>query len=218
MPAPDADVLKTAAAVASSGVPVLVMTYWNPVERHGVDRFARALPTRGGRRLITPDLIPDEAAPDRRQRRVRARPRLPGIAELHGRPDRCGRRSLARVFWMRPRSRWRLGPGPDHGAQAPELVARVRTLTDQPVGVGLGVSTGPRAAEVAGYADGVIVGSAFVRCLLDAPDEARGVAAVAALAADLARGVRNPRRTDGEPAVASRGLSPRHRYREECRR
>jgi tryptophan synthase alpha chain len=59
-----------------------------------------------------------------------------------------------------------------------------------PVGVGLGVGNGVQAAEVASYADGVIVGSAFVRTLLDAPDEAAGARAAAVLAADLAAGCR----------------------------
>jgi tryptophan synthase alpha chain len=75
------------------------------------------------------------------------------------------------------------------GAAAATLVGRVRSLApDIPVCVGLGVSTGDQAAEVAGFADGVIVGSALVRRLLDAPD-ARGVAAVRDLAAELAAGV-----------------------------
>jgi tryptophan synthase alpha chain len=56
--------------------------------------------------------------------------------------------------------------------------------------VGVGVSTGAQAAEVASYADGVIVGSAFVRAVLDAPTPAAAAAAVAALASDLAAGVR----------------------------
>ncbi|HEX7805977.1 MAG TPA: tryptophan synthase subunit alpha, partial [Cellulomonas sp.] len=47
--------------VAASGAPVLVMTYWNPVLRYGVDAFARDLASAGGAGLITPDLIPDEA-------------------------------------------------------------------------------------------------------------------------------------------------------------
>ncbi|MDT4937928.1 MAG: tryptophan synthase alpha chain, partial [Pseudonocardiales bacterium] len=73
---------------------------------------------------------------------------------------------------------------------AESLVARVRALApDVPVCVGLGVSDGGQAAEVAAFADGVIVGSAFVRRLLDAPG-ASGVAAVRDLAADLAAGVR----------------------------
>jgi tryptophan synthase alpha chain len=76
------------------------------------------------------------------------------------------------------------------GTAAATLVARTRRVTDLPVAVGLGVSSGNQAAEVAAFADGVIVGSAFVRLLLDAPDEASGVKAVAALAAELADGVR----------------------------
>jgi tryptophan synthase alpha chain len=76
------------------------------------------------------------------------------------------------------------------------LVARARTAvealgTDLPIGVGLGVSNGDQAAEVASYADAVIVGSAFVRTLLDAQgDRAAGLAALRRLTEDLADGVR----------------------------
>ncbi len=76
------------------------------------------------------------------------------------------------------------------GAQAEDLVRRTRATTDTPVCVGLGVSNAAQAAEVAGFADGVIVGSAFVKRMLDAPDAAAGVEGVRALAADLAKGVR----------------------------
>jgi tryptophan synthase alpha chain len=63
--------------------------------------------------------------------------------------------------------------------------------TDLPIGVGLGVSNGDQAAEVASYADAVIVGSAFVRTLLDAgTDREAGLAALRRLTDDLARGVR----------------------------
>jgi tryptophan synthase alpha chain len=79
-------------------------------------------------------------------------------------------------------------------AAAPRLVARVRPVTDLPVGVGLGVGTGAQAATVASYADGVIVGSALIRCLLEAPDPAAGEAALRGLAAELAQGVRAVRR------------------------
>jgi tryptophan synthase alpha chain len=76
------------------------------------------------------------------------------------------------------------------GSAAADLVARVRPVTDLPVCVGLGVSDGRQAAEVAAFADGVIVGSAFVRRMLDASDPAEGAGAVRALAVDLAAGVR----------------------------
>ena len=55
------DVLRTVEAVAAAGVPVLVMTYWNPIDRYGVDAFARDLASVGGSGLITPDLTPEEA-------------------------------------------------------------------------------------------------------------------------------------------------------------
>ncbi len=71
-------------------------------------------------------------------------------------------------------------------AAAPALVERTRPHTHLPVAVGLGVSTAAQAADVAAYADGVIVGSAFVRLLLDAETPNAGVAAVGRLAADLA--------------------------------
>jgi tryptophan synthase alpha chain len=73
---------------------------------------------------------------------------------------------------------------------APALVERLRKVTDKPVGVGLGVRDGAQAAAVTGYADGVIVGSALIRCLLDTPDLAAGLSALRTLGADLASGVR----------------------------
>ena len=54
-----ADVLKVVEAVAATGVPTLVMTYWNPVERYGVERWAADLAAAGGAGLITPDITPD---------------------------------------------------------------------------------------------------------------------------------------------------------------
>ena len=70
------------------------------------------------------------------------------------------------------------------------LVARAKAVTETPVAVGLGVSNGGQAAEVATYADGVIVGSAFVRCLLDHDDHTDQLNALTALTDDLAQGVR----------------------------
>jgi tryptophan synthase alpha chain len=68
------------------------------------------------------------------------------------------------------------------------------TAGDLPVGVGLGVRDGDQAAQVGSYADGVIVGSALVRCLLDASTPDEGLAALRTLTADLASGVRRAAR------------------------
>ncbi len=184
-----ADVFRTVAAVAGTGVPTLVMTYWNPVERYGVRAFARDLAAAGGAGLITPDLIPDEAdewlsaaeehdldrvflvAPSSTDERIAAT-----VAACRGFVYAT---SVMGVTGARART----------SDAAPRLVERTRAAGDLPVGVGLGVSDGRQAAEVAGYADGVIVGSALVRCL--APEtEHRGPEAVRRLTEDLAAGVR----------------------------
>jgi len=76
------------------------------------------------------------------------------------------------------------------GAGAEQLVAATRAAGAARVCVGLGVSTGAQAADVARFADGVIVGSALVRCLLDHEDEDAALDALRAKTAELARGVR----------------------------
>ncbi|WBB91821.1 tryptophan synthase subunit alpha [Verrucosispora sp. WMMC514] len=188
------DTLRIVEAVAATGAPVVTMTYWNPIERYGVDAFARDLAAAGGTGLITPDLIPEEAG------------------EWLAASDEYG---LDRTFLVAPSSTdERLAMTAAHcrgfvyataimgvtGARsqtsqaAPVLVSRVREVTDLPVGVGLGVGTGAQAATVAGYADAVIVGSALIRCLLDAPDEAAALTALRTLSAELSDGVHHPAR------------------------
>jgi tryptophan synthase alpha chain len=73
---------------------------------------------------------------------------------------------------------------------ASELVTRVRRVTDLPVAVGLGVSNAEQAAEVAMYADGVIVGSAFIKLVLEAESFEASIVAVRSLAQQLSAGVR----------------------------
>jgi tryptophan synthase alpha chain len=75
-------------------------------------------------------------------------------------------------------------------SRAEELVKRIRVHTQLPVAVGLGVSTSEQAHEVARFADGVIVGSAFVKAILEQPDLSKAVAAVIQLSKGFARGVR----------------------------
>src|SRR4051794_29721241 len=184
------DVLRTVEAVAATGVDVVVMTYWNPVLRFGVDRFAAQLREAGGRGLITPDLIPDEAADWLAAAEAAGLDRVFLVAPSSS-PARIARTVDACRGWIYAASTMGVTGARDATSSvAPGLVARVREATDLPVGVGLGVSSGAQAVEVASYADGVIVGSAFVRPLLDADDEGAGVRAVAALAEELAAGVR----------------------------
>jgi tryptophan synthase alpha chain len=185
-----ADVLRTVQEVAQTGVPVLIMTYWNPVDHYGVPAFAADLASAGGSGLITPDLTPEEA-----------QPWLAAAAE-HG---------LDPVFLVAPSSsRERIeliasvcggfvyaasqmgttGATASVGSHAASLVRRVRECSSLPVAVGVGVRDQAQAAEVAGFADGVIVGTAFVQRLLGAADPAAGLAQLRSLTAELAAGVR----------------------------
>ncbi|QWF24214.1 tryptophan synthase subunit alpha [Nocardioides sp. LMS-CY] len=194
------DVLRTVEAVAATGTPTLVMTYWNPVERYGVERFARDLASAGGAGLITPDITPD------------ADPSWSRAADEHDldkvylvAPSSTDERiamttAACRGFVYATAVMGVTGTRTSTSDLAGPLVARTKAAIaqqgiDLPVGVGLGVSNGAQAAEIAAKdgigADGVIVGSAFVRTLLDHPDEpGEGLRALARLTEDLARGVR----------------------------
>ncbi|MGN6472073.1 MAG: tryptophan synthase subunit alpha [Mycobacteriales bacterium] len=185
-----ADVLRTVEAAAAMGVPVVVMTYWNPVLAYGIERFAAALESAGARGLITPDLIPDEAAEWLTTAEAHGLDRVFLVAPSST-PARIASTVQACRGWVYAASTMGVTGARDQTSSvAPDLVKRVREATDLPIGVGLGVSNREQAAEVASYADGVIVGSALVRCLLDAPDIKSGVSALGTLAAELAAGVR----------------------------
>ena len=190
-----ADVLATVGAVADRGVPALVMSYWNPVVRYGVDAFARDLAAAGGAGLITPDLLPEEAADWLAASDTRGLDRVFLVAPAST-PARVAHVAAhSRGFVYAASTMGVTGARGSVGERAAGVVAAVRAATDLPVAVGLGVSSGSQAAEVAAYADGVIVGSAFVSCLADAGSVREGVRAVGTLAEDLADGVRHPRST-----------------------
>jgi tryptophan synthase alpha chain len=181
-----ADVLRTVDAVAATGVPALVMTYWNPVDRYGPARFAADLASAGSAGAITPDLLPEEAADWLAA--VDDRGLAPVFLVAPSSTEARIRRVCAtnRGFVYAASTMGVTGARAAVGDRAEKLVGRVRACTELPVGVGLGVSTREQAAEVASYADGVIVGSAFVARLAD-----EGPAAVGDLATDLAAGVRD---------------------------
>ncbi len=184
------DLFTTVEAVAATGVPTVVMTYWNPVEQYGVDRFARDLAGAGGAGLITPDLIPEEAEPWLAASDAHDLDRIFLLAPSSTDARIASTVAACRGFVYATAVMGVTGARDQTSDAAPTLVSRARTATSLPIGVGLGVSNGRQAAAVTGYADAVIVGSALVRCLLDAPDEAAGIAALQTLTADLAAGVR----------------------------
>jgi len=186
-----ADVLRTVEAVAATGAPTLVMTYWNPVERYGVQRFAADLAAAGGAGLITPDLTPEVAGEWTDAADERGLDKVFLVAPSSTDARIAMTTAACRGFVYATAVMGVTGARESTSDLAGPLVARTKATTDLPVGVGLGVSNGDQAASVAAYADAVIVGSAFVRTVLDHPDDrAAGLRALAALTEDLADGVR----------------------------
>jgi tryptophan synthase alpha chain len=169
----------------SQHAPTVVMGYWNPIEKMTPAVFAQRLKAAGGSGAITPDLIPEEAGPWLEAAREADLDPIFLVApsSTDERIEVVGRTN--RGFVYAASTMGVTGTRVTVGNRAEELVSRTRTHTALPVCVGLGVSNGDQAAEVAAYADGVIVGSAFVRALQD-----EGVDAVRRLATDLANGVR----------------------------
>jgi tryptophan synthase alpha chain len=181
-----ADVIRTVReAYQATGKPVLVMSYWNPIDKYGAERFSSELAEAGGAGCILPDLPVQESALWR---------------------ECAARHSLATIFVAAPsttnerlRELTAAGTGFIYAAAlmgvtgvregastaASSLVRRIRAVTELPVCVGIGISNAAQAAEVAAFADGVIVASALVKAILDAPDAAAGAAAVAGLTAEL---------------------------------
>lgn len=183
-------VLDVVRQVTDAGITAVVMTYWNPIERYGVDRFAQRLHEAGGHGVITPDLTPEEAQPWIAATASRGIDRVFLVAPSST-DTRIGQVAAVTSGFLYAASTMGVtGARTQVSSAAPELVRRARAQTDLPVCVGLGVSTGDQATEVAGYADGVIVGSAFVRRILQAETPAEARERVRALATELAEGVR----------------------------
>lgn len=168
----------------ASDVPVLCMTYFNPVVAYGVDRFTADLAEAGGAGLITPDLVPDEAGEwlAASERHGLDRVFLAAPTSSDARLRRAAEES--RGFTYVVSTMGITGARTDVDAAARTLVERLREVTDRPLAVGLGISTGAQVAEVLGYADGAIVGSRLVSALGD------GLGALADAADDLASGTR----------------------------
>lgn len=143
-------------------VPLVLMSYYNPVYRFGLDGFAREAAAAGADGLIVPDLPVEEAGP------LLAAADRAGLALI---PLAAPTSTAARLRRIARSARGFLYcvalTGVTGAEQQPEevrkLVARAREVSTLPVAVGFGVTTPARAAEVGALADGVVVGTAIVR-------------------------------------------------------
>jgi tryptophan synthase alpha chain len=148
-----------------TAIPLILMTYYNPVFKFGIHRFIQAAVTAGIDGVIIPDLIPDEAG------------EFTALSRRHG---------LATVFLLAPtstRERIKKVAGASTGfiyyvsitgitgaklALGKDMEKRMnslRALTKKPVAVGFGISNPAEARMVSNLAEGVIVGSAIVKLI-----------------------------------------------------
>ena len=188
-----ADVFDALKVASSTGVAAVVMTYWNPIEKYGVEKFAQAIADNGGSGVITPDLTIEEsegwlAATTKAQINpiyvVAPSTKDARLAEVTSKTG--GFVYAASLMGV-------TGTRDAVSANANLLVSRIRSTSHTPVAVGLGVSTKEQAKVVASYADGVIVGSAFIKIIQENGAGRSGLKKVKKLAQSLSEGVRDGR-------------------------
>ena len=194
-------VLELVAKASQFGAPILVMSYWNPIERFGLQRFCNTLAIGGGAGVITPDLTPEEAkawvsvtdefglarvflvAPTTKTKRVEE------IAAVTN--GFIYAASLMGVTGVRDQVTNGQFKPPGQTDRAFDLVRRVKEVSNTPVAVGIGVSSAQQVKAISAYADGVIVGSLFVQAITQAIETNSGdylaaVRSLAPLVAELA--------------------------------
>ncbi len=179
------DVISVVERVTAAGGRAVVMSYYNPVRRYGVEAFARDLAAAGGLGMITPDLIPDEADAWLAAAAEHDLDRIFLLAPSSTEERVASTTAASRGFVYAASTMGVTGARDAVSDAAPALVGRVRSHSDIPVGVGLGIRSGAQAAQVGAYADAVIVGSALITAA------EQGQAALGALVEELAGGVRD---------------------------
>lgn len=176
--------------VAATGKPVIVMSYVNPVMRAGLSEFAGRAAAAGAAAVILADMPVDESAPFRSAFNAAGLGMVLFVAPTTG-SDRL--RAVAQVgpaFLYGIAEAGVTGERVRSGERVAALAASVRSVTDIPLALGVGISTPEHAHRAALAADGVIVGSALVRLVLDAPDPTSAASAVGNAVVDLVAAVR----------------------------
>ena len=189
-----ADVIRTVReAYQATGKPVLVMSYWNPIDKYGTERFSSELAEAGGAGCILPDLPVQESALWRESAAMHSLATI-FVAAPSTTDERLRELTAAGTGFVYASSLMGVtGVREAVSTAASSLVRRIRATTELPVCVGTGISDAAQAAQVAGFADGVIVASALVKAILGAPDAAAGAATVAELTAELSLATRTLR-------------------------
>lgn len=164
--------------------PMLVMSYWNPVLRYGVDRFADDLKASGAAGMITPDLIPDEGETWLQAANSRDLDHVFLVAPSSSDARVSANSSASQGFVYSVSTMGITGERASVDKLAREVVSRVKSLGSTPTCVGVGISSADQVREVNSYADGAIVGTAFVKAYQEG-----GLAALTEKTRELAGGL-----------------------------
>jgi tryptophan synthase alpha chain len=159
-------VLETASAIRSnSQIPLLLFTYFNPVLRYGLDALARDAVGAGIDGLLLTDLSIEEAAAPVEAARRHGLDTVFLVAPTSTPERRSKVAALSSGFVYLVSRTGVTGEQESLSASIRPLVERMRAVTDLPLAVGFGISRPDQAAEAAGLADAVVVGSALVRLI-----------------------------------------------------
>jgi tryptophan synthase alpha chain len=143
--------------------PLLVMSYWNPVLSYGLEKFAEDLASSGAQGMITPDLIPDEAGKWIEVSDELGLDRIFLVAPSSS-EERVKQNADQSVGFVYSVSTMGItGERAELDRLARQVVSRVKESSETPTCVGVGISTAQQVREVNSYADGAIVGTAFVK-------------------------------------------------------
>lgn len=172
-----------------SQVPVVLMTYANPVVRTGAAKFASAAAEAGTAGVIVSDLPPEEL-PDLWSALESAGLDTVMLVAPTTRPERAAMIAQRTRGFLYALARTGV-TGNSAGESTPiaERLAQLRPLTDLPIGVGFGISNAEQARTLKGVADALIVGAAFMRQVAQDPDKG-ATARVASLARELVAAIR----------------------------
>ena len=184
------DTLKSLKGVIKA--PLVVMSYWNPIMRLGPGFFASALNDAGVSGAIVPDLTPEESEDWLKHATQNSVDTIFMVT-----PTTSGDRmkkitALSRGFVYVVSMTGVTGSGLVINSNLEQLVKKVKDVCDLPVAIGFGVSTADQAANLARYADGVIVGSALVKKSIEAASDEDAISSVRDLASEIAGALKRP--------------------------
>jgi len=180
----------TGKIVSSTGLPSLAMTYANPVFRRGVDAFCGILADAGADGIIVPDLPVDEAGP---VLKAAERHGLGTVLFVAPTSDDARVRAVAAADPVFIYAVAEMGVTGERGAPSSHVVSlaeRIRAVTDAPIVFGVGISTADQARAAAQVGDGIIVGTALVRRVLEASGPSEASAGLRQAVAEIAAALR----------------------------